>query len=435
MGLLSDHKPYTAVTANIERLTSAEYTEDDVVEIIELVEIINIRPTGPTEAARALRKKLKYGNTHNQLRALTILDALIQNGGPQLSPLYKDANLLERLRLTATEESDQKVHKKIKALIHGWHRDLEGLQGYEELVKLDNQLPQKKRRSRPQPKYLSNDYHESDEEGSHSQRKGNDQQENDDEDPFATSSSRRVHSRHASASSPYNRSRSNSLNDNGGSVPSSRKSKNKSRTSNSQADGGGTARMSKSEVAKERPKIQHALAEAGTASTNLTNALKLINRDFELSIENDAATKYFKQCKALRRQILKYIHSIESEDYLGSLIHANDELVEALRFYDAMSHPDSDSDDEDWKVNRRMRKLTVSDDESDYSGAEDGDEERGAEPQRIAEPPKSPKVRRPPPPISPKPAYLRSKVQEDEDDPFGDSHVDESVPQLLKPKW
>ena len=34
----------------------------------------------PTEAARALRKKLKYGNIHRQARALTLLDALLQNG-------------------------------------------------------------------------------------------------------------------------------------------------------------------------------------------------------------------------------------------------------------------------------------------------------------------------------------------------------------------
>jgi len=34
----------------------------------------------PTEAARAIRKKLKYGNIHRQSRALTLLDAMLQNG-------------------------------------------------------------------------------------------------------------------------------------------------------------------------------------------------------------------------------------------------------------------------------------------------------------------------------------------------------------------
>jgi hypothetical protein len=42
MGFLSD-KPYTAITAHIERYTSDDYDEDDVAEVVDLVEIIRIR--------------------------------------------------------------------------------------------------------------------------------------------------------------------------------------------------------------------------------------------------------------------------------------------------------------------------------------------------------------------------------------------------------
>lgn len=45
MGFLSD-KPYTAVTATIERLTEENYNEDDYSEIVDLVDIIRIRTTG-----------------------------------------------------------------------------------------------------------------------------------------------------------------------------------------------------------------------------------------------------------------------------------------------------------------------------------------------------------------------------------------------------
>jgi hypothetical protein len=51
-------KPYTAVTVQIERLTSEQYEEDDSSGIPDLVEVIRIQSSGPTEAARALRKKL-----------------------------------------------------------------------------------------------------------------------------------------------------------------------------------------------------------------------------------------------------------------------------------------------------------------------------------------------------------------------------------------
>lgn len=51
-------KPYSAITVQIDRLTSEQYEEDDVGGIIDLVEVIRIQQSGPTEAARAIRKKL-----------------------------------------------------------------------------------------------------------------------------------------------------------------------------------------------------------------------------------------------------------------------------------------------------------------------------------------------------------------------------------------
>lgn len=55
-----------------DRLTSEQYAEDDIDGLPELCETINLQTTGPREASRALRKKLKYGNTHRQLRSLTV---------------------------------------------------------------------------------------------------------------------------------------------------------------------------------------------------------------------------------------------------------------------------------------------------------------------------------------------------------------------------
>lgn len=56
--LLSQRKPYTAITVQIDRLTSEQYEEDDIGGIIDLVDVIRIQDSGPTEAARAIRKKL-----------------------------------------------------------------------------------------------------------------------------------------------------------------------------------------------------------------------------------------------------------------------------------------------------------------------------------------------------------------------------------------
>lgn len=51
-------KPYTAVTVQIQRLTSEQYEADDMSGIPDLIEVVRIQSGGPTEAARALRKKL-----------------------------------------------------------------------------------------------------------------------------------------------------------------------------------------------------------------------------------------------------------------------------------------------------------------------------------------------------------------------------------------
>jgi hypothetical protein len=79
--IFKQKKPYSAVTVAVETFTSEQWEEDDLSGIPDLVEVVKLQATGPAEAARAIRKKLKYGNVHRQLRALILLDGLIQNAG------------------------------------------------------------------------------------------------------------------------------------------------------------------------------------------------------------------------------------------------------------------------------------------------------------------------------------------------------------------
>jgi len=52
------NKPYSAITVQINRLTSGQYEADDMSGIPDLIEVLRIQNGGPTEAARAIRKKL-----------------------------------------------------------------------------------------------------------------------------------------------------------------------------------------------------------------------------------------------------------------------------------------------------------------------------------------------------------------------------------------
>lgn len=121
MSVFSQKKPYSAVTTQIELLTSESYQEDELSGLVDLIEVIKLQVTGPSEAARALRKKLKYGNVHRQLRALTIMDGLISNAGSRFQRSFVDEPLLERLRVCGTSDmTPPEVKKKCRGLFAGW---------------------------------------------------------------------------------------------------------------------------------------------------------------------------------------------------------------------------------------------------------------------------------------------------------------------------
>ena len=57
----------------------------------------------------------------------------------------------------------------------------------------------------------------------------------------------------------------------------------------------------------EKGEIKSSIAESSVASTNLLNALRLVNREKEQISENTAAMHHFESCKLLRRKILRYV--------------------------------------------------------------------------------------------------------------------------------
>jgi hypothetical protein len=125
------------VTVAVDRLTSETYEEEDLSGIPDLVEVIKLQASGPAEAARAIRKKLKYGNVHRQIRALVLLDGLIQNAGPRFQRTFADEPLLERLRVCGTSDlSDPEVRKKCSELFRGWAAEYKNTPGLERVAAL-----------------------------------------------------------------------------------------------------------------------------------------------------------------------------------------------------------------------------------------------------------------------------------------------------------
>lgn len=281
----------------VEQLTSEAYEEDDLSGIPDLVEVVKLQATGPTEAARAIRKKLKYGSVHRQLRALTILDGLIQNAGPRFQRAFADEPLLERLRVCGTSDlSDPDVKKKCSELFRSWASEYKNTPGLERIAKLYKELPKRKQvvtqeRSRV-IRETENPFGGEDE----------DEQPGSPE-PAQASSSR---SPPPSFSAPVT-GQVNSFSY----VPSSKDKKKKDKDKKK-------SKHRKFNLEAEKDSMKTAIAEASIAATNLMNSLQSINREKERISENPVAVKHFEACKQLRRKILRYVSPMKTNTFTGA---------------------------------------------------------------------------------------------------------------------
>lgn len=267
----------------------------------------------------------KYGNVHRQIRALVILDALIQNAGTRFQKAFADEPLLERLRILARDDMvDSDVRQKVNVLFRQWAVAYKGTPGLERIAALHKELPRTKR---PQPQQSrivrQQDAEAAREREEHSPPPSPEQTRRPEPHYSSSSTSRPVtlgSATHQSSSSIFKRDKKD------------KKSRGKAFN-----------------LEKEKGQLLETIASANVASTNLLNGLQLINREQQRVSENPEVMRRFESCKQLRRQILRYIHLVESEQYIGGLLNANDELVKALMAFEIMDKSiddDSDSDNE-----------------------------------------------------------------------------------------
>ncbi|KEZ40349.1 hypothetical protein SAPIO_CDS8196 [Scedosporium apiospermum] len=416
-------KPYTAVTVSIESLTSEIYEEEDMSGIPDLVEVILLQASGPTEAARAIRKKLKYGNVHRQIRALVILDGLIQNAGARFQRCFCDEALLERLRVCGTSgTSHPEVRKKCNELFRSWAQ-FKNVEGMRQIASLYKQLPKRKAtvtQERSKVVKETENPFDDDDEDEHSPKRGESSKASappyEQNMKTVQSFSQSGHSRSASGSGSFF----------GSSSSKDKKKKEKK-----------TKKRRPFNLEAEKDQMKATIAESSIAATNLMNTLKSINREKERISENQTAVQGFESCKQLRRKILRYIHHVESEQYLGSLLHANDELILALMTYEQLDRSiDADSDSEDELAEQahlyRMAQLRgrESNPTSPTSATPDiAGLSLGGSPPRPTPPPRPSATTKPVPVAPQRPRYTTDDESEDDDDdnPFADrnelSHV------------
>lgn len=95
------------------------------------------------------------------------------------------------------------------------------------------------------------------------------------------------------------------------------------------------------DFAAAKPKIIQEIALANQHHNQLVNALKLLNTRedrWEIDLQHDKRLQEYRQeCEDSKKKIVKYARLVEDEEWIGTLLATNEELLKALDMYDIMS--------------------------------------------------------------------------------------------------
>lgn len=301
MGFFSDRRS-TSITSTIDNVTSRDdFTiEEELINILELIKNASNHyefTNNQEEAARALRKKLKYGNRVQAWRAFEILDLCVSQG-IKLGVLYNDPKLLSRVKiLTMDRGADARGQRYSSRLVKNatyavlsWYdylvaQDLDKSRTFEGIYKLSVQVKKKKESERSRDSLPDTDRTNAFMDDAPA-----------DESIFA------------SAQDPERY----------------------------QSNPDELYRIPRLDLTKESPKIRIVISDGLAAATALRNALMILPVGERSTADVDATNK-FEEARTIRRRVLRYLQAITEGEHLGSLIRCNEELVDALSLYDERS--------------------------------------------------------------------------------------------------
>ena len=241
--------------------------------------------------------------------------------------------------------TDAEVRDRCNTLYRQWAADYKNVQGLSGIALLHKELPRRRKPTAAQSRVIRENDAEaqdnpfgSEPDSPHHGRNRSLSRPNPNQNATASSSASRPRAQ-SSGSIFFGNTIMNASNANSP-TSSSKKDKSSSRSH----------KFKPFNLEREKPTMLSAIANSSITSTNLLNALKHVNREAGDRVSADPGVmQCFQSCKALRRQILRYIQLVESEQWIGSLLSANDDLVNALMTFEIMDksiEEDSDSDAE-----------------------------------------------------------------------------------------
>ncbi|KAI0001636.1 hypothetical protein BJV77DRAFT_1075387 [Russula vinacea] len=292
-------KPRSSITEWVDILTSSSYDDEVYDGIPELIHSIDLQAAGcsPAEASRAIRKKIKHGNTHQQYRALVILNALVENCGQKFQSSFADGQLTDALKHLATDSTaDAKVRKKVLAVLASWSRQFKDDRSAAGIAGLYRQVRpvESSRGSEVNREALAERERESEKrrrEKEEDKRKAKEKRHKLEE-----ARSKKAASQTAASRRQFN-------------------------------------------FEREKPQVLTAIANASSAANNLVNAITLVNTESDSLVSNERVQECLTRAKQTRKVIVRYIQAMEDEEVIGTLIESNERIIAALQSYDKLSKP------------------------------------------------------------------------------------------------
>ncbi|GAA6004935.1 hypothetical protein JCM10207_008456 [Rhodosporidiobolus poonsookiae] len=322
-------KPRSSISALIDILCLPKYDEDDYEGIAELVESINLQPTtGPAEASRAIRKKLKYSDTHGQLRALTILQIIVENGGTRFQTTFANERLVDRIKLMAGDpHTDQRVQKKLMTVLKSWYLTFKDDPKMQLVAGLYRSCGGGKQAARS----AATDAYEA-------------QQARYEREAAARTERKEAERRAREAEKER----------------AAKEKADKARRKEQERAGSRTKRPPFN-FEQEKPRIMSSVGQGTQSAQALIMALQRVNREKESVTTNTRVQECLEKAKQDRKALIRYIQLITTSEkdiegeYIGTLLATNEQIINAVHLYDRMSKPvDLDSDDEAIEEAKRM---------------------------------------------------------------------------------
>ncbi|KAI5952306.1 hypothetical protein KGF54_003172 [Candida jiufengensis] len=365
MAIFSDHS-YTSITIKVNQLIQHKNDEiEDIMELYlsDLLHLIKIQPqSGATEAARAIRKKIKYGDSvEEQKRALKLLELLVLNSGNKIGTIIaRDDKLLDVLKSIINGHGktglgsnyDVKIQKMAINMSLGWKTEFQDLQGYKYMQELYKNIPKRirndstPRRNRTpesdEEEYLDDENDPYSDDNTYDEPR---QSKSKSSTPRATKSpkiqSPKIPPPRPTTASPYSTTKKDKKD---------KKKSKKKKSKNGIIYADEEYAIPQINYKLETPKINNLLSECNSITITLNNQLLHLSSN-ESPQDSTEIMKNFNQCKKIRRKILKYLQFVgagntedkspeilrKDEEFLSRLIFANEQLIETFKKFDSKS--------------------------------------------------------------------------------------------------